>query len=88
MKLKRLNYILASGLCVVSARFKGNTKVAALCITNFAQNTRILFDVESKKVLANKDNIVINAKDVDGLLFALTGKSEEEIWLGKKVKAR
>jgi hypothetical protein len=71
MKLKQLNYILTSGLCVVSARFKGNTKVAALCITNFAQNTRILFDVENKKVLANKDNITINAKDVDGLVAVL-----------------
>lgn len=68
---KRLNLILANGLCVLHAKIRGNIPVATLFITDYTYDTRVLFDIEKKRVLTNRDDIEITAKDIDNLMEAL-----------------
>lgn len=71
-KFKQLNYILSNGLYVVNAKFKKNSPLITLFITNFIETTRVVFDATDKKVIANKDGIDIPQKDIDGLMVALS----------------
>ncbi len=75
MKIK-LNLILASGLCVVSAKLRKNSNVATLFITDYTDSTRVLFDLEQKRILANRDGIELTTKDVESLCVVL--KKEEK----------
>lgn len=68
---KRLNLVLSNGLCVVSAKFRKNTPVVTLFVTDYTADTRIMFDMDQKRILANRDNIELNAKDIENLMAAL-----------------
>jgi len=68
---KRLNLVLTNGLVVVSAKFRKDSPVVVLFVTDFTHDTRILFDLEKKALLANRDNIVLTAKDNEAIIAAL-----------------
>lgn len=68
---KRLNLILSNGLCVLNAKLRKDGGVATLFITDFSTNTRVLFDIEGKRILANRDDIEFTPKDVENLIAAL-----------------
>lgn len=68
---KRLNLILANGLCVIHAKIRTSAPIVTLFITDYTYNTRILFDMENKVILSNRDNIELTAKDIENLLAAL-----------------
>ena len=68
---KRLNLILANGLCVIQAKIRTGAPVMTLFVTDYTHNTRVLFDMEHKRVLSNRDNIELTEKDIENLLAAL-----------------
>lgn len=67
----RLNVVLASGLVVVSAKFRKESPVATLFVTDFTHDTRIMLDLEGKRVLANRDDIALTDKDIEAIMAAL-----------------
>jgi hypothetical protein len=68
---KKLNLILDNGLCIINAKIRESTPLITLFITDYTNNTRVLFDVENKRILANKDNIELTGKDVENILLVL-----------------
>lgn len=76
---KKLNLILTSGLLVVSAKFRDGAPVVTLFVTDYTNNTRVLFDLEHKKILANRDGIEMNGKDIELLMIALETKEPVKV---------
>jgi hypothetical protein len=68
---KRMNLVLSNGFCVLHAKIRDNNPVAILFITDYTYDTRVLFDMEQKRILTNPDNIEITAKDIDNIAAAL-----------------
>ncbi len=67
---KTCNIVLSSGLLVVSAKTREGTPVITLFITDYSDNTRVMFDVEQKCILVNRDDIVLSAQDIEALVAA------------------
>jgi hypothetical protein len=67
---KRLNLPLSNGLCITSAKIKHS--IATLSITDFVESTRIVFDIEAKKILASRLGIDIPVKDIEAIAKALS----------------
>ena len=63
--------MLSSGLIVVSAKIRGGSSIATLFITDYSEDTRVMFDLAEKRILANRDNIELNEKDITNLITAL-----------------
>lgn len=76
---KRLNLILGNGLCVLHVKFRTNSSLATLFITDYEYSTRVLFDIEQKCILTNRDNIELTAKDIENLLAAMKPKEKESV---------
>jgi hypothetical protein len=76
---KRLNLVLTNGLLIVNAKIREGSPVITLFVTDYSESTRILFDVEQKRILANRDGIEFSAKDVESLLVALGVKEVKAI---------
>jgi hypothetical protein len=66
-KLNQLNMVLSSGLCVLSAKRREGSSIAVLYITDYNNNTRVVFDIEEKKVISNRDNIDFTKEDVEAV---------------------
>ena len=74
-KLNQLNLVLSSGLCVLSVKKREGSSIAVLYITDYNNSTRIVFDIEEKKVISNRDNIDFTKDDVEAVSKVLTIKS-------------
>lgn len=75
---KRMNVVLASGLCVVSAKLRKDAPLVTLFITDYTDNTRVLLDLEHKRVISNRDDVAFTAKDIDAIAVALGVVKEEK----------
>lgn len=75
---KTLNLVLASGLNIIHAKVREGTPVVTLFITDYTNDTRVLFDMDQKRILANKDNIDLTAEDIKNLVAALEPKKSEK----------
>ena len=71
---KRLNIVLSNGLCVLSAKLRKGSSLATLFISDFSDNTRVMFDLEHKRLLTNRDNIDLKQSDIDNLMLAIAEK--------------
>ena len=80
-KSKPIKLVLSSGLFIYGARIKEN-KFAILYSTDYENNSRIMIDLESKKVLYNKHNVSLSVEDINSILASL----KEEI-VAEKIAA-
>jgi hypothetical protein len=69
MSNKKINLVLSNGLLVLSG--KVNRSIATLFVTDLVGTTRIVLDLDSKKLLSNRDNVELNSKDIDNLIKEL-----------------
>jgi len=76
---KRLNLVLTNGLCVIHAKVRPGASIITLFVTDYTNNTRILFDLENKRVLTNRDNIELTAKDIENLTAALQQDKDKAV---------
>lgn len=72
---KKVNIVLSNGLYIVSAKFRKGTPIITLFATDFINSTRLVLDLEKKSLLANRDNIELNSKDIENILAALEIKA-------------
>lgn len=68
---KKVNLMLSNGLYVISAKSRAGTPLFVLYLTDFAVNTRVIFDAETLKTLPNKYGVEIVEKDKVGLVKVL-----------------
>jgi hypothetical protein len=78
---KRLNYQLSNGLFVVNAKLLKDEKgviypVASLFLTDHIENTKILLDLSTQKIIYSKHNLSIPDADMKNLIAAW--KTEEK----------
>jgi hypothetical protein len=76
---KKLNVILSNGLHVVSAKVNQGAALATLFVTDYTNNSRLIFDMESKKILANIDGVDVSAKDMESIFTILSEKEKEKV---------
>jgi hypothetical protein len=74
-KLNQLIIILSSGLCVLSAKKREGSSIVALYITDYTNSTRVVFDIEEKKIIANRDDVDFTADDIEMLCGSMKMKS-------------
>lgn len=77
----KLNIVLSNGLCVLNAKPRKNSHLWVLFATDFNNETRLMFDMERKTILPNKDRITLATKDVETLITTIQSKlpKKEEI---------
>jgi hypothetical protein len=68
---RKVNMMLSNGLYVISAKQRIGSPLFVLYLTDFAVNTRVIFDAETLKVLPNKYGVEIAEKDRQALVKAL-----------------
>ena len=68
---RKVNMMLSNGLYIISAKCRIGTPLFVLYLTDFAVNTRVIFDAETLKVLPNKYGVEIVEKDRETLVKAL-----------------
>ena len=73
---KQINYPLSNGLFVVNAKIKKTEAgeihpVVSFFVTDHIENTKILFDLSSQKIIYSKYSLSIPEKDIGGLVAAL-----------------
>jgi hypothetical protein len=85
---RKINIMLSSGLYVISVKCRKDTPLYTLFITDFVENTRIIFDAETMKVLPNKLGVELNKKDVADVVKALgiEKKELEVVVAGEKIQ--
>ncbi len=79
---RKVNMMLSNGLYIISAKCRIGTPLFVLYLTDFAVNTRVIFDAETLKVLPNKYGVEIVEKDREALVKALgyeVKKVEEKV---------
>jgi hypothetical protein len=75
-EFKQLNYQLSNGLFVVNAKIKRGSDgticpVVSFFMTDHIENTKVLFDLSSQKIVYSKYPLSIPEKDIGGLVAAL-----------------
>jgi hypothetical protein len=78
---KRLNYQLPNGLFIVNAKLLKDEKggfypVVSFFITDHIENTKVLLDISTQKIIHSKHSVEISKADVVNLIAAL--KLEEK----------
>lgn len=68
---KRLNLPLSNGLCIIGAKIKEGSNIATLFITDFVDSTRVLFDMDEKRLVATKYGIDFPKKDLEVISAAI-----------------
>jgi hypothetical protein len=66
---KVLNYTLADGLLITSAKVRKNAPLAICYITDFTTNGRIVLDLEGKRVISSP--VDIGDEDLGKLIAAI-----------------
>lgn len=68
MTTKRLNFMCVGGLYAISAKARAGSSLISVFLTDFKVNTRVIVDMETKKVLANQYDIKLEDKDIATIL--------------------
>jgi hypothetical protein len=79
---KRLNYQLSNGLFVVNAKLLKDEKgeyypIVSFFLTDHIENTKVLFDTTTQKIIHSKHNVEIPKGDIANLIAAL--KLEQKV---------
>lgn len=68
---RRLNILLSNGLYFVSAKLHKKRPFAVIALTTFAEDVRLVFDIQSKKLLGDTKGAEIPKEDIPRVMEML-----------------
>ena len=65
---KRLSLMLECQLCVMQIAINKSARVATLFVSDFNESTRVMLDLDSKKIISNRDEIRFTTSDINNIV--------------------